>query len=52
MNNGRNIVVTLVGIVLLLLGLALGAGGIYLITLGGSWFYLPAGLRLRSVELV
>ena len=48
MNNGRNIVVTLVGIVLLLLGLALGAGGIYLIMLGGSWFYLPAGLAIAA----
>ena len=27
-----------------LLGLLLAAGGLWLITLGGSWYYLPAGI--------
>ncbi|WP_414471874.1 glucose/quinate/shikimate family membrane-bound PQQ-dependent dehydrogenase [Microvirga sp. M2] len=32
------------GIVIALMGLALGAGGIWLITLGGSWYYALAGI--------
>ena len=32
------------GIVIALMGLALGAGGLWLIILGGSWYYLLAGL--------
>ena len=51
MNNGRNIVVTIIGIVLLLLGLGLAGGGAYLISLGGSWFYLPAGLAMAASGL-
>ena len=35
-----------VGLVLLLIGLVLAAGGAWLIALGGSWYYLPAGLGL------
>lgn len=35
-----------VAIVLILFGLPILAGGIWLITLGGSWYYLPAGLGL------
>lgn len=31
---------------LAIFGLPLAAGGIWLITLGGSWYYLPAGLGL------
>lgn len=38
--------VILFSILLILLGLALGAGGIWLIALGGSWYYLVAGLAL------
>lgn len=34
------------GIVLLLLGLALMIGGVRLISLGGSWYYLVAGIGL------
>lgn len=36
----------LVGVVLVLFGLPIAAGGLYLITLGGSWYYLPAGIGL------
>ncbi|MCD9031413.1 membrane-bound PQQ-dependent dehydrogenase, glucose/quinate/shikimate family [Luteimonas sp. Y-2-2-4F] len=35
-----------VGLVVALLGLALAAGGAWLVALGGSWYYLPAGLAL------
>jgi quinoprotein glucose dehydrogenase len=34
------------GALLVLLGLVLGAGGVWLITLGGSWYYALAGLGL------
>lgn len=37
-----------VAIVLILFGLPIFAGGIWLITLGGSWYYLPAGLGLLA----
>lgn len=33
-------------IILVILGLILAAGGIWLVTLGGSWYYLIAGLGL------
>ncbi|RWE25358.1 MAG: glucose/quinate/shikimate family membrane-bound PQQ-dependent dehydrogenase [Mesorhizobium sp.] len=36
--------VTFTSVVLLLIGLAVGGGGIWLVTLGGSWYYLIAGL--------
>jgi len=35
-----------VGALLVVLGLLIGAGGVWLITLGGSWYYLPAGIAL------
>ena len=35
-----------VGALLAVLGLLIGAGGAWLIALGGSWYYLPAGLAL------
>ncbi len=35
-----------VGIVLFVFGLPIAAGGLWLITLGGSWYYLPAGIGL------
>ncbi|QKJ86698.1 membrane-bound PQQ-dependent dehydrogenase [Paramixta manurensis] len=34
----------ILAIVLILFGLAIGAGGAWLVTLGGSWYYLLAGL--------
>ena len=37
---------SLLGILLLLMGLAMLAGGIKLVTLGGSWYYLLAGIGL------
>jgi quinoprotein glucose dehydrogenase len=36
----------LLAIVVILLGIVLGAGGIWLIALGGSWYYLLAGIGL------
>ncbi|OAM78226.1 glucose dehydrogenase [Devosia elaeis] len=36
----------LVGIVLVIFGLPIAAGGVWLIALGGSWYYLPAGIGL------
>lgn len=39
----------LIGSLLIILGLLLAGGGVYLITLGGSWFYLPAGLAMAAV---
>lgn len=38
--------IVLTSLVFLLIGLALGAGGIWLVTLGGSWYYAVAGLAL------
>ncbi len=35
-----------VGILLVVLGVLIGAGGVWLIALGGSWYYLPAGVAL------
>ncbi len=39
-------VLTLLGGFVALIGLGIGAAGIWLIALGGSWYYLPAGLAL------
>lgn len=33
-------------IILIILGLILAAGGLWLVTLGGSWYYLIAGIGL------
>jgi quinoprotein glucose dehydrogenase len=35
-----------IGVLLLLLGLVLGAGGVWLAMLGGSWYYMIAGIGL------
>ena len=45
-SRGKRIALAVFGIFLGCSGLALAAGGIELITLGGSWYYLPAGLGL------
>lgn len=45
-SRGKRIALTVFGMFLGLSGLALAAGGIELITLGGSWYYLLAGLGL------
>lgn len=39
-------IIGIAGMLLAILGLALSAGGIYLITLDGSWFYLIAGIMM------
>ena len=36
--------ITLTAVVFLLIGAALGAGGVWLAVLGGSWYYILAGL--------
>ena len=36
----------LVGVVLMVFGMPIAAGGLWLISLGGSWYYLPAGIGL------
>ncbi len=36
--------VTITSLILFLIGLALGAGGIWLASLGGSWYYIVVGL--------
>lgn len=38
----------LVATVIAIFGLPITGGGLYLITLGGSWYYLPAGLGLLA----
>lgn len=45
-SRGKRIALAVFGMFLGLSGLALAAGGIELITLGGSWYYLLAGLGL------
>ncbi len=35
-------------LIVTLFGLALAAGGLWLITLGGSWYYLPAGAGMLA----
>jgi quinoprotein glucose dehydrogenase len=34
------------GVLIFMFGLALGVGGAWLVVLGGSWYYLPAGIVL------
>lgn len=38
----------LFAVIVALIGLALAAGGLWLITLGGSWYYLPAGVGMLA----
>ena len=38
----------LLGLLLVALGLVIGAGGVWLIALGGSWYYAIAGLGLEA----
>ncbi|WP_106478057.1 glucose/quinate/shikimate family membrane-bound PQQ-dependent dehydrogenase [Phytohalomonas tamaricis] len=44
--NGPKLPSLILGIVLLLLGLALIVGGVKLLTAGGSWYYLIAGIGI------
>lgn len=43
-----NLLVRITGIVLLFAGLILAAGGAYLAVIGGSWYYLIAGLGIAA----
>lgn len=40
------------GAVLILLGVMLGGGGVWLIALGGSWYYLAAGVGLATAGVL
>lgn len=44
-----NKLLTILGVLLAILGALLAIGGIWLITLGGSWFYLFAGAAMAAV---
>ncbi|MCJ9712836.1 membrane-bound PQQ-dependent dehydrogenase, glucose/quinate/shikimate family, partial [Bordetella hinzii] len=44
--------VTLFGIVLALIGLALAVGGARLVSLSGSWYYLLAGLGMLAAGIL
>lgn len=46
-----HIIARIVGILLLIAGLPLFAGGVYLITLGGSWYYALAGAGIGAAAL-
>lgn len=48
----RNYAVMTLGWICLLLGLTIFAGGVWLIALGGSWYYAPAGLGLTLTGLM
>ncbi|RPE81922.1 membrane-bound PQQ-dependent dehydrogenase, glucose/quinate/shikimate family [Vulcaniibacterium tengchongense] len=37
------------GVVFLLIGLAVAGAGVWLLALGGSWYYLPAGIGFAAV---
>ena len=43
--------ITLTAVVFLLIGAALGAGGVWLAVLGGSWYYILAGLAFLITVL-
>ena len=45
-SRGKRVALAVFGVFLGFSGLALAAGGMELITLGGSWYYLLAGLGL------
>lgn len=41
-----------VGLLFVILGLGVGAGGAWLVFLGGSWYYLAAGLLMLLTGLL
>ncbi len=43
---------TAMGLLLVLIGMVVGTGGVWLMALGGSWYYLPAGLLLVLTGLL
>ena len=45
-SGGRNVLLVGIGVIVALIGLFLGAGGAYLVALGGAWYYLLAGIAL------
>lgn len=49
---GHPVLPRIIGVILLLSGLALVYGGIKLLMLGGSWYYLPAGLAITIAGLL
>jgi quinoprotein glucose dehydrogenase len=48
----RTLILLISGIVIILLGLALIAGGAWLMALGGSWYYLLAGIGMALTGLL
>lgn len=42
----------ILGIIMIVVGAVLAAGGVWLIALGGSWYYLPAGIGLIGSGLL
>ena len=48
----RSIVLLLLGAITALIGLAIGAAGVWLIILGGSWYYLVAGIALIATGVL
>ena len=51
-STGHPVLPRIIGVILLLSGLALFFGGIKLLMLGGSWYYLPAGLAVAIAGLL
>lgn len=45
-STGHPVLPRIIGVILLLSGLALVFGGIKLLMLGGSWYYLPTGIAV------
>lgn len=43
---------TAMGLLLVFVGLVVGTGGVWLMALGGSWYYLPAGLLMVLTGLL
>jgi len=48
----RSLVLVVIGAVIALIGLGLSGGGVWLIALGGSWYYLLAGLALIATGVL
>jgi quinoprotein glucose dehydrogenase len=51
-NRKRNFILTITAALVLLFGVALVGGGSWLIALGGSWYYLCAGLALIATGIL
>ena len=46
LERARAVTLAVLGIILIAIGLSLAVGGVYLIVLGGSWYFAPAGVGL------